>query len=373
MRLRSTFYSAIAATLMLPLAAISASAQVPASTEIQAQAAAMTLTTDDLPTGFSFTGETFLDLPDAGTVPGATAHYLSLYTNTDTGQQIRSYVFTFENADQASAGFDALEGDEPATLTDAALELGTGNAEISTGTYERVDGTVVGTADATFVRGTAVVGVAVDNPDGTVPDAQLATDLAGLADARATAVSAGESPVDLTLPALLAPITDNGTILQAGYLNASESEAIYGTQGSALGIAQSSYVQTVAYGEDGTAPRVTVGISTFASADEATAVVDLADSIFQPLADQQKVEDVEIDGTDAAVAYRYTSRDGTTAQRESYRVIFAQGETVTVVDVQGADDSELAQAAANAIVSAQVDCQTDGVCERPQADGVIPA
>lgn len=360
-------------TVLSTLLAVSAlqgvSAQLPDSAAVQAQAAAMTLTSEDLPTGFTLVGESFLPVPDG--VDGVTAHYVSQYTNVDNGQQIRSYVYLFETDEQATAGLESLEGNEPETLTDSDVEVGTA-AELSVGTYEAVDGKAIATADVTFVRGNAVAGVAVDNADGSEPNQQLATDLATLKDTRVQAVQSGEASVDLSLPAAVIPFANGGTLVQAGFLSAGESEAIYAAQGSALSGLSSSWVQTVAFGEEGTAPRVTIGVTVFASPEEAATVVEQADRIFLPLSDQEKVEDVTVDGTDSVVAYRYTSRDGSIADQESYRVIFAQGEKVTVVDVQGAPDKETAEAAANVITTSQVACQTDGTCELPDAPGVLP-
>lgn len=371
MRIPTRVLTTATAAVLIPLASLSANAQVPSDTNVQAQAAAMTLTSADLPTGYSLIGETFLPLPDG--VDGVTSHYVSVYTNTSTGQQIRSYVYTFGSEDQAKTGFDTLEGNEADTLSDESLTLGTGNAELTTGTYQNANDKTIGTADVTFVEGSAVVGVAIDNPDGSTPDSDLAKDLASIADTRAQAVTSGNASVDLTLPAKLVPISEGGTVIQAGYIDASEAEAIYGTQGSAIASAKSTYVETIGYGDSGTAPRVTIGVSTYASADDAKKVVEQADQIFPPLSDGEKVEDAKLDGTDAVVAYHYTSRDGEIASKESYRIIFSQGETVTVVDVQAAPDTEVAQAAANAIAGPQLTCQTGGDCVRPEADGVIPA
>lgn len=368
MRVR-TILSTMFAALLLITGFQGASAQLPESTEVQAQAAAMTLTSEDLPTGFQLTGETFLPVPE---IEGATTRYVSVYTNIDSGQVIRSYVVLFESEEQAAAGFESLEADEAEGLTDAEVDLDAETAEITTGTYEDADGQTRGTADVTFVSGTAVAGVAVDNPDGTVPESQLAVDLAKLKEARIGEVQGGSSTSDLGLTGMIVPFADGGTLVQSGFLSASESEAIYGTQGSALTGLSSSYVQTVAFGEEGAAPRVTIGVTTFGSADEATQVVEQASNIFQPLADQETVEDAEVEGADSTVAYRYTSRDGSIADQESYRIIFSQGDKVTVVDVQGAADSETAEAAANAIAQSQIACQGEGTCEVPVAPGVIP-
>ena len=371
MRIRKIFSTMLAAVLLLT-GLQTASAQLPESPEYQAQAAAMTLTSEDLPTGFQLTGETFLELPDASIVEGATARYVSVYTNIDSGQEIRSYVVLFETDEQAAAGIEVLEGNEPGTLSDESVEVGSGNAELTTGTYETLDERTVGTADVTFHRGNAVAGVAVDNPDGSQPDSQLALDLADLLDTRIQDVQSGETSLNLGLPELTVPFAEGGTLVQAGFLTPGESEAIYGTQGSALTELGSSWVQTVAFGEDAAAPRVTIGITTFASAEEATEVVEQSDNIFQPLADQEEIEDFSFEDADSVVAYRYTSRDGNIADQESFRIIYSQGDMVTVVDVQGASDTETAEAAANAIAVSQVACQNDGTCERPVAPGVIP-
>lgn len=372
MRLRS--FSSILLTCIVALAAFQgAGAQVPDSPEVTAQAAAMTLTSEDLPTGFILAGETFLPPPDASAVPGVTAHYVSVYTNTTSGQQIRSYVYLFESDEQATAGLEALEGNEPDTVTDSEIQVGSGAAELSTGTYDPGDGSTVGTADVTFVRANVVAGVAVDHPDGTEPDAKLATDLATIKDTRVQQVQSGESTVDLALPASVVPFATGGTVVQAGFLSATESEAIYDTQGSALSSLQSSWVQTIAFGEEGAAPRVTTGVSTFGSPEDAQSIVEQADRIFQPMADQETVEQPTVEGADSVVAFRYTSRDAAIAEKESYRIIFSQGTTVTVIDVQGAPDSGVAEAAANAIATSQIACQTTGTCERPVAPDVIPA
>lgn len=369
--MRNRFIVATLLTLALLLPG-NAFAQIPQEADAEATAAALTLTAEDLPTGYSLTGETFLPLPDATQVPGVQANYVSVYTNTENGQQIRSYVYTFENEDQAKAGIEVIEGNEAETLKDESVELGSGNAELTTGTYERADGSVVGTADVTFVRGNAVIGVAVDHPDGSAPDSTLATDLAKRADERAQKVQAGDSGIDLSLPGKIVPFTDGGTVLQAGFLSPAESEAVYGTQGSALTSLTSTYVKSVGYGENGAAPRVTIGVTTFASPEEAKSVVEQSDRIFTTMADQEKVADVEIEGTDSVAAFRYTSRDGASGSRESYRLIFSVGDVVTVVDVQGAPDSATAESAAQSIVAAQIGCQGGGTCERPVAEGVIP-
>lgn len=368
MRVR-TLLSTMFAALLLVTGFQGTSAQLPESSEVQAQAAAMTLTSEDLPTGFQLTGETFLPVPE---IDGATARYVSVYTNIDTGQEIRSYVVLFETEEQATAGYETLEADAGEGLEDAEVDLSAGNAEITTGTYEGADGSVRGTADVTFVSGTAVAGVAVDNPDGTVPESQLAIDLATLMSTRVEEVQSGSSAIDLGLTGQIVPFADGGTLVQSGFLSSGESEAIYGTQGSALTGLSSSYVQTVAFGEEGSAPRVTIGVTTFGSAEAATEVVEQSGNIFQPLADQETVEDASVEGADSTVAYRYTSRDGSIADQESYRIVFSQGDKVTVVDVQGAADSETAEAAANAIAQSQVACQGEGTCEVPVAPGVIP-
>lgn len=370
MRIRTSLLGVFMSLLMIGGGFVSA--QVPENTEVQAQAAAYTLDSGDLPTGFSLTGETFLGQPDSSIMGGLQAAYLSVYTNLDSGQVIRSYVYLFETPEQAAAGLQVAGGNQEESIEHDSLEAGDGEAVLLTGSYTNAESAKIGTADAMFVRGPAVVGVALDNPDGTQPDVQLAKDLAKRADDRAQAIQAGDAPVDLELPGKVVPFAANGVVIQAGYLNSSEAESVYDVQGSGLSNLESTWVQTVGYGEDGAAPRVTIGITTFDSADEAKDVVEQSENIFASLPDQEKAPDVKVDGADSVAAFTYTSRDGTAGAKESYRIIFSIDSTVTVVDIQGASDGPTAQAAANSIVSAQIRCQTDGVCERPAAEGVIP-
>lgn len=334
--------TSLLALLLFAGSSLGLAAQSTMDADLRAQVAAMTLTAEDLPTGFALVGETFLD--DAGH-DGQVAHYVSTYLNTDSGQQIRSYVYAFATSDQADAALAAL-------------------------TEEMAEAT---TADISFASDTVVTGVAVDNADGAVADMELATDLAAIQQVRVQAVQGGSSPVDLTLPSLVIPFDSNGGLVQVGYLSAGESEAMYGVSGSTLSSLDSTWVQTVAFGDNGAAPRVTVAVTTFGNEDDAKTVIENADRIFQTMADQEVVDDVKLDGSDNVVAYRYTSRAGQIGDQESYRVIYSIGTTVTVVDVQGAPDKEAAEAAANTLTRSQLKCQTEGVCDVPSVPGVIPA
>ena len=67
MRIRSILTTMMAAALLLTALQATA-AQLPDAADVQAEAAAMTLTSEDLPTGFMLTGETFLDLRTARVV-----------------------------------------------------------------------------------------------------------------------------------------------------------------------------------------------------------------------------------------------------------------------------------------------------------------
>lgn len=365
MRIRTTILSVFLTLFLMGGGFVAA--QAPADEATQAEATAYTLDSADLPTGYTLTGETFLTAPDATTLPGLQAVYVSVYTNLDSGEVIRSYVYLFDTADNAKAGIQVVGGNQEETIERTAVELGDDEAVLLNGTYTKADGSIGGTADVAFVRGNAVIGVAVDGAGEAVPDPQLAQDLAARADERAQAVQSGEAPVNLELPKKVVPFAENGMVIQAGYLNATESELIYDTQGSPLASLESSWVKTVGYGENGEGPRLTIGVTEFATAEDAAAVVDQSDRIFTGLTDQQKVDGVSVEGAEQVVAYTYTSEDGS-----AYRIIFSIGEVVTVVDVQGAPDAATAEAAANSVATAQVTCQVDGTCERPVAEGVIP-
>ncbi len=120
---------------------------------------AMTLDSESLPDGYVFESESLLDAtllgeasdaidPAALDAAGFRGLYVSTYLNEEGTGRIRSYVSQWASPEAATAGFDLLEGDDVALVTDgelqdAAVELGEEPREITTGTYYALDGSRV--------------------------------------------------------------------------------------------------------------------------------------------------------------------------------------------------------------------------------------
>lgn len=362
----------------------SAQAQDAGAVDPRVQLAAVTPGSEDLPTGFVFVGETFLDasqLAGQGFDPaslrddGFVSQYVSVFMNPDSGDTIRAYASWWGDGDAATNGFAILE-DEATTnpsgaLTDSGAEVGEEPRETTTGTYTGQDGATVGTVDVTFRRGPMVIGVAHDTPDAAPADASIATDVATRMDERAQAVLNGESlpHVDMTLPSRALSFAGEGNALaQAGFLGPIEVEAIYGVQGSLLSGVDTSWVETTVIGSgDANPPTVTMGVTTFGNEQDAQLAVDQAEDLFTPLNGQEIVEGATVEGADAVSAFRYSSGDS--GSLDSYRLLLASGGVMTVIDVQGAVADGGAESAASTIAASQMTCQTGGECVAPSLPG----
>lgn len=335
---------------------------------------------DDLPVGYSFIGETFLAAGavapgevDAAalTEAGFVTMYISIYQNPDSNTRIRSYVSAWTDEAAAEAGFNLLEDESNAPegkLTDASVDVGQEPREITTGTYTASDSATVGTADVTFRDQNRLVGVAVETMDGSEADTTLATDLANRMAERAQAVQKGDSPAhtDLALPGRTLSLAGEGTIAQAGFLGPNEVESIYAVQGSVLSGIKASWIETVALEQGGDAPLVTIGLTTFDTPEDAAAAVDQSADIFAPLTNQADVADASVDGADSVKAYQYSSDSAEGDALDSYRIVFATGSDLVVVDVQGVTGDMDAADMANELAAAQVSCQSGDSCTAPE-------
>lgn len=348
----------------------------------RARLAAIVPGAEDLPVGYQFVGETFLssDQIAAGTLDAAaltdagfTTQYVSVYENPESGSRIRSYVSAWDDAFAAEAGFALLE-DEGAVAPDGTFEdseaaVGDEPRETTTGTYTLEGGTTVGSVDVTFRHDNLLAGVAVETADGSATDAEMAAELAAQLEERIQSVLNGESPdhTDLDLPGRVISLADEGEVLQAGFLGPVEVENIYGVQGSVLAGINASWVESVVIGDPATgAPTITVGTTAFGTPEDAATAVEQSAELFTPLASQEAVEDVSLDGTDAVAAYRYSSESAEGDAQDSYRLIFSTGTNLSVVDVQGAGSDAAAAETAAQLAAAQLECQTGSTCETPQ-------
>lgn len=370
----------ITMTACLALAWVAhAGAQGPALTQQQrATLAAIPLVTDDLPDGYRFVGEGFLNAdsvavpniaPDALVGSGFETMYVSVYDNADAGGTITSYVSAWTDAGAAEAGFALLE-DESRTapgagLTDAELDAGSGSAELTIGTVD-ANGISRAIADATFVVDRYVVGVNVETPADAAMDEAGVRALAATLEGRADAALAGQSPAgtNLSLPQVVLDIRPLGTEVQAGYLSASEAEALYGVSGSSLSGIGTTWVSGVAAG--GGAPFVVIAASTFENPDNAARVVAQSADLMPVTIALQPV-DFGVDGAGSAKGYQYTSAASADGTPDSFRGVIQIASTVVVVDVQGAPSVDVAQAAVSSLLSGQMACTADS-CSLPEID-----
>jgi hypothetical protein len=383
-RLRHTIGALLVSTTLL-VAGQGVLAQDSGSPDIGARArmAAITLDGATLPGGYVFTGETFLganqvasgDLPaDELTQAGFESQYVSAYRNPDNGLVIRSYVSAWTDAAAAETGFGLLE-DEARTqpggsFEDADAPVGEGPGEITTGTYPdpQDEGTTVSMVDVTFRVDRFLVGATLETRDGSEPDAEIVTTLAGTLESRATSALADESPegTDLQLPPRALPLAGLGQELQAGFLDGGDVEQMYGLQGSALGGLSASWSQAIGLGEgDALQPFVSVGLTTFGSADDANAVIDQIDDLAPDVAGSAPVDGVAVEGAGSVAAFSYPSPATGAAEPDSFRVVAVAESALVVVDVQGAPDLAAAQTTATQLATAQVSCLGQPECPAP--------
>lgn len=383
---KSIINMALGATLFVsPIAgfAQSSSEAAPAlDAAVRAELAASTLSEENLPTGYMFAGETFLNADtlaasglDAATLTdaGFTTQYVSVYTNPESGLSIRSYVSFWNDAGAAEAGFALVEDESlvapDATLQDSEASVGEEPREITTGSYPGQDGNTVGTIDITFRRDNLIAGVALETMDGSEPDANVAGQLATQLDERVQAVQSGESPEHTNpgLPGQVLSFASEGTVAQAGFLGPVEIETIYGVQGSVLDSVDASWVESTFLGDSiAGSPSVTIGITTFGTPEDASTTVEQSADLFTPLANQEPDDDASVEGAEVVRAYRFSGAASEGEALDSYRMIFATDTLVTVVDIQGAASDADAKDTATAIATAQLGCQNGESCDLPE-------
>lgn len=360
-----------------------------ADVDLRARLSAITLDESALPDGMEFDGETFLtaeqtvsgDLDAAAlTDAGFVTQYLSVYRNSSDDLRIRTYTSAWTDAAAAEAGFAIIE-DEAQTNPDADLSdgdaaVGEEPRETTTGTFADPadDAVTVSSVDVTFRVDRYLVGVAVETTTGEDADGELASALAAELEGRATGAAGDQNPegTDLALVPQVLPLQSVGTELQAGFLSPAEVEAIYGLQGSALGSFTASWAQAVGLGEgDALAPFVAVGLTTFEEDADAETVVDQATDLSPAIDGLETVDGVSVEGASQVVAYQFPSPAVGAGEVDSFRIIFAAGASVGVVDVQGAPSAEVAQQTATELATAQVACVGQSTCAAPELPGEL--
>jgi hypothetical protein len=368
--------------LATPSLSMASSLQATPDVSLRAELAASTLAANDLPNGFTFVGETFLTADQvAGDTLDATAldeagfqtQYISVYENPDEKLRVRSYVSAWTDDAAAEAGFAIVEDEATvspdAALTDAAASVGDEPRETTTGTYSDANGGTISTIDTTFRRGNLVAGVAVEKLDGSEVDATIAGQLAASLDKRVQAVQKGDSPAyaDLALPVKVVSLASLGQDIQVGFLGPIEVERIYGLQGSVLDGVKASWVESILLGSsDAPGARVTIGVTTLEKDTDATAIVEHVEELAVSMTNQEDVDGASVEGAETVRAFRFTSPGAEDNALDSYRIIYAVGPTVTVIDVQAAPSDAVAADTANALAAAQVGCESGDSCDVPE-------
>lgn len=386
MRLNRSLVVSFVAVAVIGVQGSALATQTPAPEGEALNLFAMTLDSETLPDGYVFEAETILDAgvladaseaidPEALADAGFGGLYASTYVNDGESTRIRSYVSAWGSAEAATAGFELLEGDDEAFVTDGELsdgetEIGEEPRELTTGTYAEEETTVT-IADTTFRQGAVVAGVALETVDETEPDAELAQELAQAMQERVAGVLEGEvaDTIDAALPGRVLDVESQGVPVQIGYLTAAEVEELYGLADTPLGDSVSSFVSAVALGGvEEPAPLIAVGATIMADEDAAAEVVAQSGDLVPSLTNGEQVESVEVEGANAAAAFRFTSELSEEDELDSYRVVFNVGPDLAVVDVQRAASVELAEETASALAAAQAMCLAEDAesCELPE-------
>ncbi|HYJ12599.1 MAG TPA: hypothetical protein VEW66_03355 [Thermomicrobiales bacterium] len=383
LRLRHLPGAALAASLLVSATVTGFSQDIPeADAALRAEMAAITLQRDSLPNGYIFSGETFLtadqvasgevspqELTDAGFV----SQYLSVYRDPDSGTQISSYVSAWTDADAATAGFDLLEDESrtnPAsTFEDSDAGVGEAPGETTTGSSpDPSDASVtVSSVDTTFRMDRFLVGTSLQTANGTPPDPAIVTGLAGAIEARATAAVAGDNPegTRLALPPQALPLFAISPSLQTGFLGPQEVEQMYGLQGSALGTLTSSWTDAIALSDGSAAPYLAVGLTEFATPEDAQSVINQFSDLTPNIAGAELVEGFELEGATASVGFIFPGATTGSETADSFRIAAIVESTLIVIDVQGAPSTEVAEAAAVDLASHQLDCIGQTTCAVP--------
>lgn len=384
--LRLALFCALTGLLLLPTTRAAAQIELTDLDPLtRAQFAAVPLTADELPDGYVLLGETFLSADqyapggDSGITgqtlvdSGFQAMYTSVYGHESGDGRITSYASLWNSGEDAVAGFELLE-DESVTapegeFTDSLLDVDEGPAELSSGTIA-IDGTSQQLRDASFVIETLIVGVTSQGSADAVVDTDGMTSLAQALEARAATVTGGAVPdgTDFSLATQTLNISTLGTEVQVGFLSPREAETIYGLSGSSLGNLEDAWVSLVSLGDDGAAPYLVVGRSSFEDAETAARVVEQSDQLVPLTISLEPAADFTVEGAGQVRGFTYVSPTAPDAAApNSFRAVAQVDSVVIIVDVQGAGSVEDARAAATALLTAQLDCTRES-CELPDIE-----
>ena len=350
-----------------------------------ADLAAMALDSESMPEGYALSNEYYVDLEglaeslaDQGALDDAdefadlnvTAYYESFYAPEDFSGYLRTYVISYESADDVEAGFELFE-DESLFIPDDSGEwedepgfegIGDEPAEITTATIETPDGGEEQTVDVTFTVDRFQVGVSQSTFDGSDPDLDLLEELAEEIEERVTAVAEGDEVenVDTNLPELLPTLA--GPPPFEGY-GAADDAFGYGGE-AADEIADefvSAYTRAQSFSEDptlGWQPYLTIAVASFS--DDAVVEDLLAEpDVMAPAFEGVEEADVDEVGDSPAVSFVYPSPIST-GDPDSFVIFVGVESLILKIEVQGIQTIEQAEEEALGIAEDFLSCVVDG-------------
>lgn len=390
---------ALAAALAAVLGGSAAQDATPGAVPDRLDLAAMALDSGDLPEEYLRSGERYITGEEFGRLLGVAGEitsdevaatglrwfYDSNYASTNGTDRIRTYLEEYANEEEARAGFDLLEDETRLQGTEdledqPGPEVGEEPRETTVGTIaanEETGAVALQTVDVTFRVGSIIAGVAVETTGDTAPDQNLAEDLAGQLAERVEAVVAGEYPegVDPVTRTSLLPL-DPTLSVEEGYLTVDEVLAASPSE-DLLADYVSGYVRTVALNletPEEPAPFVTVALSTFGAPESALTVLEQADELQPAFAQLERTERTIVEGSDAAVGYRFDSPISGGDEVDSFRVLLVVEGQLATVDVQAAASAEVAEEAALDLAAQQATClATAEPCDEVTIPGGLDA
>jgi hypothetical protein len=349
--------------------------------------AAMTLDSRSMPDEFQLIGEAYTPIEelldamlglidrDELLATGILALYQSTYVNVADGSTIKTYVISYETVDGVQAGFDILENEE-LLVPNGALEdlpglegVGQEPSEVTTGTIEVGDGTRTCSYDVTFRVDRYQAGVAMETRDGSPPPADVIDGLAAELAERVGDVVAGNDvdQVVYELPDRLIQLEVAASY--EGYQSADET-ILADDSGSLRDGYLSGYYRAGTFSDSVTSilPYVTIGVNQFASAADVEAALSAPEAMMPFFDELTEIGDIEIDGSDAVLAFGFSSPQGA-GVHDSIRLFIQVDDQLISIDVQGMDSLDAAQAAAFDLAELQVDCTLNAICGVPGGIG----
>jgi hypothetical protein len=383
---RRAFYVLLILTLLLTgwLRPAAAQDATPSPSDEHLDLAAMTLTSDDVPAEFSLgiegylSGQAFaenftVDADEASQLhnAGLIVYYFSEYGNGEGGSTIRSYIEQYDSEDGARAGFEILEDEstlasDDARFTDEPLQgVAETPSEITTYSFAaQADSPISHGVDVTFRIDNLIAGVTIDSPGGQAPAKSDAVSLARSLEDRIRAAMSGEElpGINPSLPGRLLRFHSAFPPVLEGYVSAVDGFGAVAIDDVWSGY-ESGYTRTNALGfGEPPLPVVTDSISAFTSEEGPLAIIS-GDEFQPPFEQMERVNLDPIEGAEAASGFHFISPLGEGREIDSFRILSVVGNQLVTIDIQAAENEDIAKRLALELTEAQLACIDEGNCE----------